>query len=116
MGAAVGVFALVLCLPDGLELLSAGRTGRGQIAELPTVHQHTQALEHGRDIFVSHGAKHGVGGRVKTHGIEVFAQGGSGMGVVRNVQHQRGLAGHDLKAPRQLDHRQAIAHGLGGDG
>jgi hypothetical protein len=37
------------------------------------------------------------------------------MRVVRHIQHQGGLARHDLKTPGQLDHGQTVAHGLGGD-
>src|SRR5256885_5210358 len=37
------------------------------------------------------------------------------MRVVRYVQHQRGLARNDLETPRQLDHGQPRAHGLGRD-
>ncbi len=35
---------------------------------------------------------------------------------MRHVQHQRGLARHDLEAPRQLHQRQARTHRLRGDG
>ena len=53
-----------------------------------------------------------MGAGVKTHGIEVLAQGGDRVRVVRHIKHQHGLARHDLKTPGQLDQGQSVAHRL----
>ena len=50
--------------------------------------------------------------RKVAHGIQIGGQCRHGMGVVRHIQHQRGLARNDLKTSGQLHHGQARAHGL----
>ena len=54
--------------------------------------------------------------RVKTHLVQIDRERGHRLGVVRHVQHQGRLAGHDLKAPGQLHQCQPRTHGLRGDG
>ena len=76
------------------------------------VYQRPHLGQHGGQILVGHGAKHGVRGREIAHGIQVGRERRHRMGVVRHIQHQCRLPRHDLKTARQLDQRQAIAHGL----
>ena len=57
-------------------------------------------------------AEHGVRGRIEAHRVQVGHQGSHRVRVVRDVQHQRRLAEHDMEASRQFDHGQAVADRL----
>ena len=84
----------------------------GQVGEVPAVHQGTHLGQHGPEILVGHGTKNGVCGGEEPHRIQVGREGRHRMGVVRHVQHQGRLAGHDLESAGQLHEGQTIAHGL----
>ncbi len=52
---------------------------------------------------------------IEAHLVEVVRERRDRMRVVRDIEHQRRLAGNDLEPPRQVDRRQPAAHRLGGD-
>ena len=113
-GKALGghVLAPGLRLPQSLQLGGRQGAGRGQIGEIPVVDDRVNARKDARQVFVAHGAEHGAGGGIKAHRVQIGRQRGHGVGVVRHIQHQGGLARHDLKAPWQRDVRHAAPHGL----
>ena len=95
-----------------------GRRGgarQGQIAQMPVVNQRCQVAQQVANVLVAHHAEDRVGGREVAHLVQAVGQRGHRLRVVGHVQHQRGLARHDLEAAGQFHHCQAIAHRLGID-
>ena len=76
------------------------------------LHQGQQAFEESWQIFVEHGPHHGMGARVKAHGIQVVGQGCCGMRVVRDIEHDGRLPRQNLKPSRPFHQGQPQANGL----
>ncbi|MNS89741.1 hypothetical protein D3C72_1237620 [compost metagenome] len=102
-------------IPPGLQISGLLGARRGQIGEVPAIDQRPDLAQHGGQVLVVHSTKDGMRDREITHGVQIGGERRNGMRVVPHIQHQRGLARHDLETPRQLDHRQAVAHRLGCD-